>query len=67
MPTSAAASAKSVRLGGLAGLGVASLIGGGTGHDVAMVLGTLGGAIIGDEVPWEMSDPIADASPHSSA
>ena len=32
-------------VGGLAGLGIGSLIGGGTGRDVAMVAGTIGGAL----------------------
>jgi outer membrane lipoprotein SlyB len=31
-------------VGGLGGLGIGSLIGAGTGRDVAMVVGTLGGA-----------------------
>jgi outer membrane lipoprotein SlyB len=37
-------------VGGLAGLGIGSLIGAGTGRDVAMVLGTLGGAVTGNEI-----------------
>ena len=36
-------------VGGLAGLGIGSLIGGGTGRDVAMVLGTVGGAFAGHQ------------------
>ena len=36
-------------VGGIAGLGLGSLIGGGTGRDVAMVLGAVGGAVVGNE------------------
>ena len=32
-------------VGGLTGLGIGSLIGGGTGRDVAMIAGTIGGAL----------------------
>ena len=46
-------------VGGLAGLGIGSLIGGGTGRDVAMVLGTLGGAVAGHEVPTRRDQPVA--------
>jgi outer membrane lipoprotein SlyB len=35
-------------LGGIAGLGLGSLIGGGTGRDVAMLLGAVGGAVAGN-------------------
>jgi outer membrane lipoprotein SlyB len=35
-------------VGGLGGLGIGSLIGGGTGRDVAMVVGALGGALVGN-------------------
>lgn len=45
-------------LGGLAGLGVGSLIGGGTGRDVAMVAGTIGGALGGRAVAQRYSQPI---------
>ena len=44
-------------VGGLAGLGIGSLIGGGTGRDVAMVLGTLGGAITGNEIQKRRDQP----------
>ena len=37
-------------VGGLAGLGIGSLIGAGTGRDVAMVVGTIGGAVAGNKV-----------------
>jgi outer membrane lipoprotein SlyB len=45
-------------VGGLAGLGIGSLIGGGTGRDVAMVLGTVGGALVGNEVQKKHDRPI---------
>ena len=41
-----------------AGLGVGSLIGGGTGRDVAMVLGTIGGAVAGNEVQKKYDQPL---------
>jgi outer membrane lipoprotein SlyB len=44
-------------VGGLAGLGIGSLIGGGTGRDVAMVLGTVGGALAGNEVQKKYDRP----------
>ncbi|MGJ7510752.1 glycine zipper 2TM domain-containing protein [Variovorax sp. GT1P44] len=44
-------------VGGLAGLGIGSLIGGGTGRDVAMVLGTVGGAVAGGEVAKRYDRP----------
>ena len=46
-------------VGGLAGLGIGSLIGGGTGRDVAMVAGTIGGAIAGGEIANRYSQPLA--------
>ena len=46
-------------VGGLAGLGIGSLIGGGTGRDVAMVAGAIGGAVIGNEVQRKKDQPIA--------
>ncbi len=46
-------------VGGLAGLGIGSLIGAGTGRDVAMVLGTVGGALVGNEVQKKHDQPIA--------
>jgi len=44
-------------VGGLAGLGIGSLIGGGTGRDVAMVLGTVGGALLGNEAQKKYDRP----------
>jgi len=44
-------------VGGLTGLGLGSLIGGGTGRDVAMVLGTIGGAVAGNEVQKKYDAP----------
>jgi len=46
-------------VGGIAGLGLGSLFGGGTGRDVAMVLGTLGGALAGNEVQKKYDKPVA--------
>ncbi|RZL88884.1 MAG: glycine zipper 2TM domain-containing protein [Variovorax sp.] len=46
-------------VGGVAGLGLGSLIGGGTGRDVAMVLGTVGGALAGNEVQKRYDQPVA--------
>ena len=45
-------------MGGLVGLGLGSLIGGGTGRDVAMVAGTIGGAVAGNEVQKKHAQPI---------
>lgn len=45
-------------VGGLAGLGIGSLIGAGTGRDVAMVLGTVGGAVAGNEVQKKYDQPV---------
>jgi len=45
-------------VGGLAGLGIGSLIGGGTGRDVAMVVGTIGGALAGNEVQKKHDQPV---------
>ncbi|HRH15020.1 MAG TPA: glycine zipper 2TM domain-containing protein [Azonexus sp.] len=45
-------------VGGLAGLGIGSLIGAGTGRDVAMVLGTVGGAFAGNEVQKKYDRPV---------
>ena len=45
-------------VGGLAGLGIGSLIGAGTGRDVAMVLGTVGGAVAGNEIQKQHDQPI---------
>ncbi len=44
-------------VGGLGGLGIGSLIGGGTGRDVAMVAGALGGALLGNEVQKRRDQP----------
>jgi outer membrane lipoprotein SlyB len=45
-------------VGGVVGLGLGSLIGGGTGRDVAMVLGTVGGAYAGNEVQKKNEQPV---------
>lgn len=45
-------------IGGLGGLGIGSLIGGGTGRDVAMVAGALGGALIGNNVQKRYDQPV---------
>jgi outer membrane lipoprotein SlyB len=44
-------------VGGLGGLGIGSLIGGGTGRDVAMVVGTLGGALMGNNIQKKYDQP----------
>ena len=45
-------------IGGVAGLGIGSLIGAGTGRDVAMVLGTVGGAVAGNEIQKKHDQPV---------
>jgi outer membrane lipoprotein SlyB len=45
-------------IGGLGGLGIGSLIGGGTGRDVAMVVGTLGGAFAGNRIQKNYDQPL---------
>jgi len=45
-------------IGGLGGLGIGSLIGAGTGRDVAMVAGALGGALMGNNVQKRYDQPI---------
>ena len=45
-------------VGGLAGIGIGSLIGGGSGRDVAMVAGALGGALAGNAVQKKYDTPI---------
>jgi len=45
-------------VGGLTGLGLGSLIGGGSGRDVAMVLGTVGGAFAGNEIQKKNDQPV---------
>jgi outer membrane lipoprotein SlyB len=45
-------------VGGLAGLGIGSLIGAGTGRDVAMVLGSVGGALAGNEIQKKNDTPV---------
>lgn len=45
-------------VGGLGGLGIGSLIGAGTGRDVAMVVGTLGGALVGNEIQKKHDQPL---------
>ena len=44
-------------VGGVAGLGIGSLIGAGTGRDVAMVLGAVGGALTGNEIQKKRDQP----------
>jgi outer membrane lipoprotein SlyB len=44
-------------IGGLGGLGIGSLIGAGTGRDVAMVAGALGGALFGNNVQKRYDQP----------
>jgi len=44
-------------VGGLGGIGIGSLIGGGTGRDVAMVVGTIGGALLGNDVQKKHDQP----------
>lgn len=46
-------------VGGLGGLGIGSLIGAGTGRDVAMAVGAIGGALIGNEVQKKHDQPVA--------
>jgi len=46
-------------VGGLGGLGIGSLIGAGTGRDVAMVAGTIGGALFGNEIQKRHDQPVA--------
>jgi outer membrane lipoprotein SlyB len=45
-------------VGGLGGLGIGSLIGGGTGRDVAMVAGALGGALFGNNLQKRYEQPV---------
>jgi outer membrane lipoprotein SlyB len=45
-------------IGGLGGLGIGSLIGAGTGRDVAMVAGTIGGALFGNEIQKKHDQPV---------
>jgi len=45
-------------LGGAAGVGLGSLIGAGTGRDVAMIAGAIGGALVGNEVQRNNTQPI---------
>ena len=46
-------------LGGAVGLGLGSLIGNGTGRDVAMALGALGGGALGNEEQKRYDQPVA--------
>ncbi len=46
-------------VGGLAGVGIGSLIGAGTGRDVAMVVGAIGGAVAGNEIQKRHDQPVA--------
>jgi outer membrane lipoprotein SlyB len=45
-------------VGGVVGLGVGSLIGKGSGRDVAMVLGTIGGAYAGHKTQQHYATPV---------
>lgn len=45
-------------LGGIVGVGLGSLIGNGTGRDVAMVAGALGGAYAGNEIQKKNDQPV---------
>jgi outer membrane lipoprotein SlyB len=45
--------------GGAIGIGIGSLIGAGTGRDVAMVAGAIGGALAGNEIQKKADQPIA--------
>ena len=45
-------------IGGLGGLGIGSLIGNGTGRDVAMVAGALGGALLGNQIQKKHDQPL---------
>lgn len=45
-------------VGGLAGIGIGSLIGAGTGRDVAMVAGAIGGALAGNEIQKKYDKPV---------
>ena len=45
-------------IGCLGGLGIGSLIGGGTGRDVAMVASALGGALFGNEIQKKHDQPV---------
>lgn len=45
--------------GGAIGLGIGSLIGAGTGRDVAMVAGAIGGALAGNEIQKKHDQPVA--------
>ena len=44
-------------LGGLGGTALGSLIGGGSGRDVAMVAGAIGGALVGNEAQKKYDQP----------
>lgn len=44
-------------IGGVGGLALGSLVGGGTGRDVAMVLGAVGGAVAGNAVQQKYDQP----------
>jgi outer membrane lipoprotein SlyB len=46
-------------VGGIAGAGLGSLVGGGTGRDVAMVLGAVGGAVVGNKAQKKYDQPVA--------
>jgi len=44
-------------VGGLSGLAIGSMIGGGSGRDLAMVAGTIGGAVAGNEIQKRNNAP----------
>ena len=46
-------------LGGLIGIGIGSQIGHGSGRDVAMVAGAIGGGLLGNEMQKKHDQPIA--------
>lgn len=46
-------------LGGLIGIGIGSQIGRGSGRDVAMVAGAIGGGLLGNEIQKKNDQPVA--------
>jgi outer membrane lipoprotein SlyB len=46
-------------VGGIAGLGLGSLIGAGTGRDVAMAAGAIGGTVAGSQAQRRFDTPVA--------
>lgn len=45
-------------IGGLTGLGIGNLIGRGSGRDVAMVLGAIGGGLLGNQQQQRFDQPV---------